>query len=457
MQKPNILFLFPDQHRGDWMPYGDEILTGLEMEKLPLNMPNIRRLMDEGITFTRTMTPSPLCAPARACLASGTRYGKCNVPDNMHDYPLSCKTFYSILRNGGYSVGGVGKFDLHKKTKWWGVDGWTEDLNILGFTHAIDNEGKLDAVYTEADGYGTALGFVRPEDEPRGAYMKFLKDRGLVSQHISDMKKRVELHDDTSATVIPEDAYCDNFITDNGIKMLHNMSKDKPWFLAVNFTGPHNPWDITSEMKKRWENVKFPLPNSNLKGAEESDMRIRQNYAAMLENIDRNIGRLLNEIDNLGELQNTIIIYTSDHGEMLGDFGKYHKSTFERGSISIPLVIKVPGGKKGIYSDVLVELQDLAATVLDYAGAEMEEAVDSVSLRPVLENKSIAHRQYQISSLIRPDYEWKVVCDSRYKLVNIDDEDMRLYDTMADPWENCNIAGENPDVVDKLLNIAEHG
>jgi len=120
-QKLNILFFCPDQHRGDWIPYNQKSLERMGIENLPIKMPNLKKIMDEGVTFTRTITPSPLCAPARASLASGLRYNKCPVKDNEDKYPLDLKNFYSVLKENGYRVGGVGKFDLNKPSYWWGL------------------------------------------------------------------------------------------------------------------------------------------------------------------------------------------------------------------------------------------------------------------------------------------------------------------------------------------------
>jgi arylsulfatase len=178
MKKPNILFLFPDTHRGDWMPYDESVFKEMGMSGLPLRMPHMESLMNQGVTFTQTVSSSPLCAPARACLASGLRYDKTGVKGNMHNYPLDRLTFYSVLKENGYRVGGVGKFDLHKPTHWWGLDGWIDELGTLGFTDAVDNAGKIDAVNSG-------------RTEPKDPYMKFLYDRGLAEIHLKDLKNRV--------------------------------------------------------------------------------------------------------------------------------------------------------------------------------------------------------------------------------------------------------------------------
>ncbi len=399
--------------------------------------------MDSGVTFTRAVTPSPLCAPARACLAAGLRYHHCRVPDNGVDYPLDQRTYYSVLKEAGYSVGGVGKFDLHKPTFWWGLDGWIPDLETLGFTHGIDNAGKWDAVNSGAD-------------SPRDPYMKYLHDRGLAATHIEDMNGRrgsIQNRFKTDPTPLPEEAYCDNWIAGNAVKILRGFSEDAPWHLVVNFNGPHDPWDVTERMHRDWQNTEFPLPVCPDENHACQDIKVRQNYAAALENIDRNVGRIIDEIERSGRLEDTIIVYTSDHGEMLGDFGLYGKSNPHRGAVDIPLVISGPGIHKGRISDVLVELQDLTSTMVEAAGCVMPEAVDSRSLLPLLEGNRENHREHVISALSSGARDWKSIADERYKLILESGAAPVLYDMVEDPWETRDIASEASTEVERLSKL----
>jgi arylsulfatase A-like enzyme len=411
------------------------------MEQLSIRMKNIARLMREGVTFTRAVTPSPLCAPARACLAAGLRYERCRVPGNQTDYPLDQKTFYSVLRQAGYRVAGCGKFDLHKPTHSWGLDGWIDELATMGFTEGIDNAGKWDAVNSG-------------REEPQDPYMSYLHEHGLARVHLEDMARRRKDRLAAHATALPEEAYCDNWLTLNGLRLLRGFPRGRPWFLQVNFTGPHEPWDVTARMKTAWRSASFPLPAGWQEGNEDRITDVRRNYAAMLENIDRNAGLLIDEVRKRGELENTYIIYSSDHGEMLGDFGCFGKSRPERGSAHIPLVIWGPGVQRGHVRDCLVELQDIARTILELAegGAHtsgslaMTEALDSVSLVPDLIGESTARRRWQLSAL----GGWRMVSDGKHKLIEENGKPNRLYDLREDPWELSNIAPHNADVVSAL-------
>lgn len=459
MVKPNVLLVFPDQHRGDWMPYPPEVMSKLGMEPLDLQMPNITGLMERGVMFYKNISPAPVCGPARACLATGLNYARCGCLSNGHNTPIDKKTFYKVLRDGGYNVGGVGKFDLHKPDFDWGRDplGWHWKLEKYGFTKefSIDSEGKRAGIKSTVNEFikpGKRKRFKDPSQyRPWGPYMTFLQERGLMHEHIKDFNRRKGPFSMfmTEPTPLPDDTYDDNWVGQNALMMLKKFPKDQPWFLQVNFPGPHEPWDVTERMKKSVEGRQYPLPTGSVEELEEVLIEVRRNYSAMVENIDRNVGLMLEEIKKRGEMENTIVIYAADHGEMLGDFGMWGKHKPWRGSESIPLVIAGPGISKNVIKDALVELQDLAATIVDYAGFTMPEAADSISLRPVLESAdpNSPHREYQCACLKegKKNY-WKTISDGKFKLIR-EREKTSLFNIKEDPWENDDISEDHKDLV----------
>jgi arylsulfatase len=430
---PNFLFFLPDQHRPDWLPSSPD---------LPLRMPNVAQIAGQGVRFTRAICPSPLCAPSRACLASGKEYDRCGVANNKDDYPLDQPTYYQSLRDSGYRVAGVGKFDLHKATLDWGLDG-SRLIREWGFTEGIDNEGKMDAI---------ASGAVAP----KGPYMAYLHERGLAATHVADFRGR-RANQGMHATPLPEDAYCDNWIAANGLRFLQQFPENQPWHLVVNFTGPHSPMDVTEAMHRRWQGVHFPPPVENTQLDPESHDAIRQNYAAMLENIDRLIGLFLDAVRERGEIDRTVIVYSSDHGEMLGDHNRWGKSTYYQPSVGIPLIAAGPGIQQGVASDALVSLHDLASTFLELAGAPPLPGMDSRSLVPVLQGTHATLRDHVRSGLD----SWRMVFDGRYKLVRDlrggpdGEQSVVLFDLAEDPRELRNIATEAPDQVTRLSRLLD--
>lgn len=251
----------------------------------------------------------------------------------------------------------------------------------------------------------------------------------------------------------------------NGLKLLGKSPKKKPWFLQVNFNGPHPPNDITKRMARLYRGPDrviegFPQPNNAAgKHTREEHLKIRQNYAAMIENIDRWLGIYIDALGRRGELENTIIAYCSDHGEMLGDHGKWGKSIPYQPSIGVPLIITGPGMRQGIVDRSSVTTLDLTATYLDYAGIPVPGDMDSRSMRMFLEGRKDGHRDIVYSGL----RGWRAVLDGRYKLVEGYDPSQGkfrkgagatlLFDLVEDPTESVNIAEKMPTEVKRLREL----
>jgi arylsulfatase len=285
--------------------------------------------------------------------------------------------------------------------------------------------------------------------------MAFLQSRGLAETHVKDYTGRRGEHGHrlTHATPLPDDAYGDNWIAENGLRFLRDFPHDRPWHLVVNFTGPHSPMDVTESMRRRWEGVRFPPPVAADAPDPEAQNAVRQNYAAMLENIDSQIGRLLALVEERGELDRTVIVYSSDHGEMLGDHNRWGKNTYYQPSAGVPLVVTGPGIRSGVASAAHVSMHDLTATFLELAGAPPLPEMDSRSLVPVLTGRTATHRPYVCSGL---DH-WRLVFDGRYKLVRLAsaggdalEPQLHLFDLQDDPHETRDVASERPEVVARL-------
>jgi arylsulfatase A-like enzyme len=424
---PNILFFFPDQHRSDWLGGSAD---------LPLRTPNLDRLASGGTRFTRAYCTSPLCAPSRASLASGRCYDRCGVVNNDQDLPLSQPTYYRALRDAGYRVAGVGKFDLHKATLDWGLDG-SHLLEEWGFTGGIDNEGKIDGSRSYTGG----------GNRPQGPYLQFLHERGLADDYVAEHdRERRRACSDAYVTGLPDDAYCDNWLSENGLRFLREFPADSPWHLVVNFTGPHNPMEVTASMRARWESVRLPPPHNNDHPDPRGVLRARQNYAAMIENIDRQVGRFVDAVRERGELDRTLIVYASDHGEMLGDHGLWGKSTWRDPACRVPLIVSGPGVARGAVSDALVSLQDLAATFIEICRVEQLPGMDARSLVGILAGRTDRHRDAVVCGL----NDWRMAFDGRYKLVLDGAAAVLLFDLVEDPFEDRDVAARHPEAVDGL-------
>jgi arylsulfatase A-like enzyme len=192
-------------------------------------------------------------------------------------------------------------------------------------------------------------------------------------------------------------------------------------------------------MQELYAGETFPLPNGNDQFSDEEHQEVRRNYSAMVENIDRNVGLYLDLLEERGELENTLIIYSSDHGEMLGDHNGWSKSLPWHESASVPMVISGPGVQKGVTCDLPTTNLDVTATSLDYAKLDIPDDMDSRSLRNLLEGKTKTHREVVLSGLGK----WRLAYDGRYKYVEGFEDTPQLFDLNEDPNENNNLINDS--------------
>ena len=404
--RPNVLFICTDQQRPDWIGMHPDV---------PVRTPNLERLAARGTWFTDAICPSPVCNPSRACMASGMEYDRCGVHGNNMDYPLDQPTLYGRLRDeAGYHVMGCGKFDL---TSGFPLDSTGDhDVERWGFSTARFNPAKNNTVLRV---------LADPNREPLDPYTVYLADHGLLATHLDDYRHRSRFDDDTAAsedpswtvtdpTPLPQHAYYDDWITENARELLVAAPTDEPWFLEVDFQNPHHPWDITEEMHRWYREppVEFPAPvDCDLPIDADRHQAVRRNYAAMVEHLDQCVGQLLDAVDERGETDETIVVFTSDHGEQLGDQGLWQKLAPFHASVGVPLVVAGPGvADRDPVSDPVATL-DLHATFLDYAGVSAGK-IDSRSMRTCFAGDP-PPRDVVYSGL----GAWRMVYDGRYKLI----------------------------------------
>jgi len=455
--RPNILLLLSDQHRHDWTSLNPELAGKIET-------PNLEWLAQHGVRFTNALCASPICGPSRACLASGVQYNACGMKIHERNWPVDrLDSHYRHMRDeGGYHVAGCGKFDLRKATNDAGVQGIAHTAE-WGFADAVNTGGKWDAYNLHSKG--------QPASDPYYLALEkssFTRGYGdLKKLHIDDYAARhggERSYTHTAPTGLPDELYIDNWVADTGVSLLDRAPRGKPWYVVVNFSGPHEPLDITETMSRRAAS-RPPLPQpygytGSIPAA--SHEAIRRNYAAMIENIDSRIGTFIDLLRRRGELENTLIIYASDHGEMLGDRNRWAKSVPFHQSVGIPLIVAGPGVKSGITNASPVSLIDIGATALDYAGVR-SHLPSALSLRPILEKGVPKIRDHVVSGLAG----WRLIDDGRYKLVcghdihsttghgsNVSAPAL-LFDRSADPNETRDISATNPEQVAKMSALLD--
>ena len=380
--RPNILFVFTDQQRPDWLEMNPEI---------PVRTPNLKALADRGVWFSNAVCPTPLCAPCRSCLVSGNEYDRSGVLDNSMPYDFEQTPYHLRLRDeAGYNVMGCGKFHVGGNTHedgefFWGLDG-RADAERWGFTDTLFNAGKNQSSI-----------IARKKNAPGDLYLNYLDSEGVMWDHINDYRQRSDsdVWTATFPTSLTDEQYFDSWITRNGLTMLDQAPTDQPWYLEVHYQNPHHPWDITESMHKLYRDppVDFPQPeHSDLDVPAEIHTEVRRNFAAMLEHLDDCVGQLIQRIESRGELDNTVIVFSSDHGEMLGDYSQWQKLSPLQASLGVPLVIAGAGiASQDEVKDPVTTL-DLHASFLEWAGLKPSAEIDSRSMTSYLAGETDTHR-----------------------------------------------------------------
>ena len=427
-RRPNILFVHTDQQRPEWVEMNPDI---------PVRTPHLRQLAERGRWLTNAVCPSPVCAPSRACLVAGTEYDRTQVWGNNTDAPEGMPKYHLRLRDeAGYHVMAAGKHHvgnnqsgnppkLHR-----GVDG-REGLAEWGFSDAIFNAGLNQATI-----------LMRNNDMvPQDTYMAFLHQRGLAEEHIADYVRRNKegVWTATFPTTLPDDAYFDTWITGNALKVLERAPGHRPWYLEVNLQNPHHPWDITETMHTwyREPSVDFPPPVFNTEDiSPQAHQEVRRNWAATVEHLDQCLGRLIDRVRERGELDDTVVIFTSDHGEMLGDYNQWQKLSPLQASVGVPLVIAGPGVSAAGRDDAPMTTLDLTASFLEWAGLTPGNDLDSRSLVDYLGGRADRRRELVFSGLSA----WRMVTDGRFKLVRGYDPAKR---TGGDDFEPMHMPAED--------------
>ena len=389
---PNILWICTDQQRFDTLGcYGNPYVT----------TPNIDRLAASGVRFANAFCQSPVCTPSRASFLTGRYPRTTRTRQNGQHIPADEVLVTRLLAEAGYVGGLSGKLHL-------------SPANPSVTTH---REPRIDDGYTEFYWSHTPLPSANLTTGPGGAESPWSGDDytpWLRERNAQYTRTAVEGSPWVQTSVAPE-LHQTTWCAEMAIDFIQRRAdSDQPWFFSVNPFDPHHAFDPPAEYLQPYlERLdEIPLPdytpgelddkpifqqqdhnggynNPNLypfSGMNETDHRlVRAAYWAMIDLIDAQVGRMLDALETSGQADNTIVIFMSDHGEMLGDHGMYLKGPhFYEPAIRVPLIVAGPGIPAARVSDALVELTDLAPTLLDAAGLERHAGMQGCSLWPLL-------------------------------------------------------------------------
>ncbi len=421
--RPNIVFLLPDQLRADFLScYGARFI----------HTPHIDALADGGTLYRHAYSASPVCVPARVSIMTGMNAIKNGVLDNAHfispDRARSgVRTWPEILNGAGYYTAAIGKMHFYP---------WEASL---GFRQRIIAEDKI---------------WIHIDDD----YARMLAAHGL---HKTVGNDKPEYHANHGAFVsdIPWELSVDRFVGQQACQFLRDYRRPEPFAIMAGFPGPHNPYDPSKEFADRFDpaNMPVPIPGTGAPSPEgagtggrrswyaiensefhEGHMRtMRARYAALVAQIDHEVGCIMEALRERGVLDNTLVLLSSDHGDYLGDHGLTGKNSFYEAATHVPMIARVPGAVGRQEYTGLVELADITATMLCHAGCEVPAWMDAMPL-PASGCEATTQRERIVGMLASG---W-MIYDGTWKLCKYANGQTQLFNRASDPDELRNLAME---------------
>ena len=422
-QQPNILFIMTDQQRSD-------TIRGLGNQEI--RTPVLDSLVQSGTAFTNCYTPSPVCVAARSATITGVA-PHLNGCTSNNESPMHLQSIMQVLQEVGYRTHGIAKMHFNPQVDaMWGFD--SRDISEEGARQPNSRNDFHE--YLNVNGYGHVL-------EPQGI--------------------RSEMYYIPQPSQLPAAHHHTKWVADQAIDFLAQRDRQQPFFLWASFIKPHPPFESPVPWNKLYRAADMLPPyrpegferllsywnhhqnryKCRDKGYDEMLFRsIKAMYYACISFIDFNLGRIL---EALGEdINNTIIVYTSDHGEMLGDYGSVGKRTMLNPAVKVPMIMHAPGlSQVGKRIDAPVSLLDLFPTFAAAAGADVPPpSPDGMDLFRIIAGNG--EREVVYSQFSEGNTGLYMIAGRDLKYVySAADQKEWLFDLRIDPRETKNWAG-NP-------------
>lgn len=385
---PNIVFVLVDQLGARWLPvYGHPLVS----------TPTLDSFAAESAVFERAITTAPICTPYRGCLLSGKYPSQTGVRENGQAFPSGVTSLADHLNDGSYRTHYAGK---------WHLSG------------APQRNRRV------------------PPDQ-RAGFQHFI---GWESHHVDHHAGLIWADDSDHAIGLP--GHETDSLTDIAIGQLEDAaSAGQPFFMLLSYQAPHPPCSPPAEFLEPYQNRDLLSEANADRGAwfkheawraDYDAQRFRELYFGEISQLDAAFGRLLRSMDRLGLSENTLVVFTSDHGEMAGARGMFGKGVMYEEALQIPLILRAPNQQERIRIDAPVSTVDLMPTLLDYAGCSADEPCEGVSLRPLIEGGAGPADRVVISEYLdfcASTRQWKLITRGRTL------EAAELYHLSTDPYE----------------------
>ncbi len=423
MAQPNILFVMADQMGAMAMPmYGHPVVR----------TPALSKFADEGVVFENAYCNSPLCGPSRLSMMSGQLPSKVGGYDNAAEFSATIPTFAHYLRRLGYNTCLSGK------------------MHFAGPDQLHGYEDRLTTDIYPAD-FSWTPNWAEPDAKVSFQDMQNVLETGPCARSL-----QIDYDDETNY---------------RAVQWLYDQARApdrRPFMLTVSFTSPHDPYVALPEFWDMYSDDDIDLPSVPPLDAADMDAhsarihqhysigkatvtddiirRTRHGYYASISYIDAKVAELMRTLERSGLDRDTIVIYASDHGDMMGERGLYYKKTFFEWSLRVPLIFRSPGRYAPARVSNVVSLLDLLPTFVDIAGGKAGDilATDGASIDGLARGEPMAARTIAAEFLAEGVFEPTFMLrDQRYKCLYSQSDPPLLYDMQEDPRELNNLAGDD--------------
>src|SRR5829696_1483489 len=419
-RRSNVLLVMADQLAAGWLPaYGHSAV----------HAPNLTALAEGATVFESAYCPAPLCAPSRAGLLSARLPSRTGVFDNAAEMPAALPTITHQLRARGYYTGLVGK------------------MHFVGPDQLHGFEERLTP-----DIYPGDLDWTPDWRLPPGEQLPWYHTMDSVL--------------DPGVSVASMQQDYDDEVAFRAVRKLFDLAREgveRPFFLVVSFSNPHDPWELRPRYWDLYDRETIDLPAvpripldeadphsrrlREMCGVEEVDLSpdqlraARHGYYAAISYLDERVGEVLAALRDARLDDDTIVVFTADHGEMLGERGLWYKMAFFEASARVPLIIRVPGGIAGARPAEPVSQLDLAPTLLELCGVGGAAAGDGRSVAPALAGDALGTAdvvaEYLAEGVTAPAV---MLRRGPHKYVRCGDDPEQLFDVESDPHELVDLA-----------------
>ncbi len=446
-KRPNILYVFPDQWRPQALGF---------MGEDPVSTPHLDRFAAESRVLTHCVSTHPLCSPYRAMLLTGKLPHRTGVYTNVNSKTVPFgnylqneeRCFSDILSEEGYSAGYIGKWHLDPPRE--------EEYPYLGEVgRPVRGDGRVWDAYTPPGPRRRGFDFWYSY----GAFDAHFRPHYWTGEDPVDQRKEVY-------------QWSPAHETDVAIEYLKNedgkfRDPAKPFALVMSMNPPHPPYDqvvptYREEFDRMPKEELLNRPNVDLESEDPGAVKARAKaagYFAMVNAVDEQFGRIMATLEEEGLADDTIVVFTSDHGELMGSHNHMQKNLWYKESANVPFIVRWPGKIEPGRDDLLLGTTDVFPTLLSLAGLEssLPEDLDGVDRSAVFLGKRAERPEYTLYTYSRsPDssrirrgligHKYSFVCDADSK------SEIRwiLHDNVSDPYQMKNIAPESPELVAEL-------